>query len=174
MQTRCLGGDHFAVDRLLPGAPRSDLWQVGSVSRSGRRPVGQSRHRSSTTPCSPGRTIPTPPSPAAAADLPPQGPGRRGRLSDMEHGGGSLRVDAPRESADGAASITTMPSPRAPHRPTSSPSSSSRWQWAVDGLRIMFWRAPALRRGTRPAAALNYFHFGWHYIMYGLPTRSFF
>jgi len=49
-----------------------------------------------------------------------------------------------------------------------------RWQWAVDGLRIMFWRAPLFAAGLDLRQRLNYFHFGWHYIMYGIAYPIFF
>jgi cellulose synthase (UDP-forming) len=49
-----------------------------------------------------------------------------------------------------------------------------RWQWAVDSLRILFWRNPLLTRGLDCRQRLNYFHFGWHYIMYGIAYPIFF
>jgi cellulose synthase (UDP-forming) len=49
-----------------------------------------------------------------------------------------------------------------------------RWQWAVDSLRIMFWRNPLLTRGLTWRQRLDYFHFGWHYIMYGVAYPIFF
>jgi cellulose synthase (UDP-forming) len=49
-----------------------------------------------------------------------------------------------------------------------------RWQWAVDGLRIMVWRAPLFAAGLDLRQRLNYFHFGWHYIMYGIAYPIFF
>ena len=49
-----------------------------------------------------------------------------------------------------------------------------RWQWAVDGLRIMFWRNPLFAAGLDLRQRLNYFHFGWHYVMYGIAYPIFF
>ena len=49
-----------------------------------------------------------------------------------------------------------------------------RWQWAVDGIRIMFWGNPLLAKGLDLRQRLNYFHFGWHYIMYGIAYPIFF
>ena len=49
-----------------------------------------------------------------------------------------------------------------------------RWQWAVDSLRIMFWRCPLFARGLDFRQRLDYFHFGWHYIMYGVAYPIFF
>jgi cellulose synthase (UDP-forming) len=49
-----------------------------------------------------------------------------------------------------------------------------RWQWAVDALRILFWRNPLFARGLDWRQRLNYFHFGWHYIMYGIAYPIFF
>lgn len=49
-----------------------------------------------------------------------------------------------------------------------------RWQWAVDALRIMFWRNPLFATGLDWRQRLNYFHFGWHYVMYGIAYPIFF
>jgi len=49
-----------------------------------------------------------------------------------------------------------------------------RWQWAVDSLRILFWRNPLLTSGLDWRQRWNYFHFGWHYIMYGIAYPIFF
>lgn len=49
-----------------------------------------------------------------------------------------------------------------------------RWQWAVDSLRILFWRNPLLTRGLDWRQRLNYFHFGWHFLMYGVAYPIFF
>ncbi len=49
-----------------------------------------------------------------------------------------------------------------------------RWQWAVDALRILFWRNPLCARGLDWRQRLNYFHFGWHYVMYGIAYPIFF
>lgn len=49
-----------------------------------------------------------------------------------------------------------------------------RWQWAVDALRILFWRCPLLTTGLDWRQRLNFFHFGWHYVMYGVAYPIFF
>ena len=49
-----------------------------------------------------------------------------------------------------------------------------RWQWAVDASRIMFWRCPLFARGLGCRQRLNYLHFGWHYVMYGIAYPIFF
>jgi cellulose synthase (UDP-forming) len=49
-----------------------------------------------------------------------------------------------------------------------------RWQWAVDGLRIMFWRVPLFAAGLDLRQRLNYFHFGWYSIVYGVAYPIFF
>lgn len=49
-----------------------------------------------------------------------------------------------------------------------------RWQWAVDSLRIMFWRNPLFTSGLDLRQRLDFFHFGWHYIMYGIAYPIFF
>ena len=49
-----------------------------------------------------------------------------------------------------------------------------RWQWAVDGLRILVWRNPLFTRGLDWRQRFNYFHFGWHYVMYGIAYPIFF
>ena len=49
-----------------------------------------------------------------------------------------------------------------------------RSQWAVDSLRIMFWNDPLCAAGLTWRQRLNYFHFGWHYIMYGIAYPIFF
>lgn len=49
-----------------------------------------------------------------------------------------------------------------------------RWQWAVDALRILFWRNPLLARGLDWRQRLSYLHFGWHYLMYGIAYPIFF
>lgn len=49
-----------------------------------------------------------------------------------------------------------------------------RWQWAVDAVRILVWRNPLLARGLDWQQRLNYFHFGWHYVMYGIAYPIFF
>lgn len=49
-----------------------------------------------------------------------------------------------------------------------------RWQWAVDALRIIFWRNPLFTARLDLRQRLNYFHFGWHYVMYGIAYPIFF
>ena len=49
-----------------------------------------------------------------------------------------------------------------------------RWQWAVDALRIMFWRNPLFMKGLDWWQRLNFLHFGWHYVMYGIAYPIFF
>ena len=49
-----------------------------------------------------------------------------------------------------------------------------RWQWAVDSLRIMFWRCPLFTRGLGWRQRLDYVHFGWHYVTYGMAYPVFF
>ena len=49
-----------------------------------------------------------------------------------------------------------------------------RWQWAVDSLRIMFWKNPLFAQGLSLRQRLNYFHFGYHYWMYGVAYPIFF
>lgn len=49
-----------------------------------------------------------------------------------------------------------------------------RWQWAVDALRIMLWRCPLFATGLDWRQRLNYLHFGWHYVMYGIAYPIFF
>lgn len=49
-----------------------------------------------------------------------------------------------------------------------------RWQWAVDSMRIFFWRNPLLAKGLSLRQRLNYFHFGYHYLMYGIAYPVFF
>lgn len=49
-----------------------------------------------------------------------------------------------------------------------------RWQWAVDSMRIFFWRNPLWARGLSLRQRLNYLHFGYHYLMYGIAYPIFF
>jgi cellulose synthase (UDP-forming) len=49
-----------------------------------------------------------------------------------------------------------------------------RWQWAVDALRIMFWRNPLFMTGLDWRQRFNFLHFGWHYVMYGIAYPIFF
>lgn len=49
-----------------------------------------------------------------------------------------------------------------------------RWQWAVDSMRIFIWRNPLWAKGLTFRQRLNYFHFGYHYLMYGIAYPIFF
>ena len=49
-----------------------------------------------------------------------------------------------------------------------------RWQWAVDSMRIYIWRNPLLASGLSLRQRLNYFHFGYHYLMYGIAYPIFY
>lgn len=49
-----------------------------------------------------------------------------------------------------------------------------RSQWAVDALRIMFWRNPLFMTGLDWRQRLNFLHFGWHHLMYGIAYPIFF
>lgn len=49
-----------------------------------------------------------------------------------------------------------------------------RRQWAVDSLRILFWDNPFLRKGLTWHQKVSYFHFGYHYIMFGIAYPIFF
>lgn len=51
-----------------------------------------------------------------------------------------------------------------------------RWHWAVDSMRIIFWDSPLLRKGLKWPQRLQYFHFGYYYIVVGLflPISIFF
>ena len=49
-----------------------------------------------------------------------------------------------------------------------------RRQWATDSLRILFWDNPFLRKGLKWHQKVSYFHFGYHYIMFGVAYPIFF
>jgi len=49
-----------------------------------------------------------------------------------------------------------------------------RWQWAVDSMRIFIWKNPLWAKGLNLRQRLNYFHFGYHYLMYGVAYPIFF
>lgn len=49
-----------------------------------------------------------------------------------------------------------------------------RRQWATDSLRILFWDNPFLRKGLQWHQKVSYFHFGYHYIMFGIAYPIFF
>lgn len=52
--------------------------------------------------------------------------------------------------------------------------SKQRWQWAVDSLRIFFWDNPFLKKGLSFTQKIQYFHFGYHYFVFGLFLPIFF
>lgn len=43
-----------------------------------------------------------------------------------------------------------------------------RWQWAVDSLRMLFWDNPLKYKGLKWQQRLQYFHFGYNYIAFGI------
>ena len=49
-----------------------------------------------------------------------------------------------------------------------------RWQWATDSLRMFFWDNPFLRKGLNIYQKLQYVHFGYNYIVFGLFMPIFF
>ncbi len=49
-----------------------------------------------------------------------------------------------------------------------------RWQWAVDSLRIFFWKNPFFKKGLSFHQKIQYFHFGYHYFAFGLFLPIFF
>jgi len=49
-----------------------------------------------------------------------------------------------------------------------------RWQWAVDSLRILFWRNPLFARGLSWRQRVNYLGFGYTYIVFGIAFPIFF
>ena len=49
-----------------------------------------------------------------------------------------------------------------------------RRQWATDSLRILFWDNPFFRKGLAWHQKVCYFHFGYHYIMFGIAYPIFF
>jgi len=49
-----------------------------------------------------------------------------------------------------------------------------RRQWATDSLRILFWDNLFLRKGLKWHQKVSYFHFGYHYIMFGIAYPIFF
>ncbi|MBW1788882.1 MAG: glycosyltransferase [Deltaproteobacteria bacterium] len=49
-----------------------------------------------------------------------------------------------------------------------------RWQWAVDSLRMFFWDSPLFKKGLNLRQRLQYFHFGYHYVTFGLFLPIFF
>jgi cellulose synthase (UDP-forming) len=43
-----------------------------------------------------------------------------------------------------------------------------RWQWAMDSLRIFLWDNPLTYKGLNWKQRLQYFHFGFNYITFGI------
>jgi cellulose synthase (UDP-forming) len=49
-----------------------------------------------------------------------------------------------------------------------------RWQWAVDSLRIFFWDSPLRYKGLSWQQKIQYLHFGYNYISFGIFLPVFF
>ena len=49
-----------------------------------------------------------------------------------------------------------------------------RWQWAVDSLRMFFWDNPLTHGGLTWGQRLQYLHFGYNYIVFGVFMPIFF
>jgi cellulose synthase (UDP-forming) len=49
-----------------------------------------------------------------------------------------------------------------------------RWQWAVDSLRLLFWRNPLFTKGLSWEQKLNYIGFGYNYLLFGLAYPIFY
>lgn len=49
-----------------------------------------------------------------------------------------------------------------------------RWQWAVDSQRLVLWDNPLFKKGLGFYQRLQYFHTGYHYIVFGLFLPVFF
>ena len=49
-----------------------------------------------------------------------------------------------------------------------------RWQWAVDSLRLIFWRNPMFTKGLSWEQRLNYLSFGYNYLLFGLAYPIFY
>ncbi len=49
-----------------------------------------------------------------------------------------------------------------------------RWQWAVDSMRMIFHDNPFKHKGLNFFQKVQYFHFGYHYVVYGLFLPVFF
>lgn len=49
-----------------------------------------------------------------------------------------------------------------------------RWQWAVDSLRLFFWDSPFRYKGLSWSQKLQYLHFGYNYISFGVFLPVFF
>lgn len=49
-----------------------------------------------------------------------------------------------------------------------------RWQWAVDSLRLLFWKCPLFTPGLTWRQRVNYGNFGYNYLLFGLAYPIFF
>jgi len=49
-----------------------------------------------------------------------------------------------------------------------------RWQWAVDSLRLFFWDSPLRYKGLSWQQKVQYFHFGYNYVSFGIFLPVFF
>jgi cellulose synthase (UDP-forming) len=49
-----------------------------------------------------------------------------------------------------------------------------RWQWALDSTRLFIWRCPLFTKGLSWRQRLNYFNFGYHYLVFGISYPIFF
>jgi cellulose synthase (UDP-forming) len=49
-----------------------------------------------------------------------------------------------------------------------------RWQWAVDSLRLLFWKCPLFTKGLTWRQRLNYVSFGYNYLLFGIAYPIFF
>jgi len=49
-----------------------------------------------------------------------------------------------------------------------------RWQWAVDSLRLFFWRNPLFTKGLSWRQKMNYAAFGYNYLVFALAYPVFF
>jgi cellulose synthase (UDP-forming) len=49
-----------------------------------------------------------------------------------------------------------------------------RWQWAVDSLRLFFWRNPIFTKSLSWRQKLSYASFGYNYLVFGLAYPIFF
>lgn len=49
-----------------------------------------------------------------------------------------------------------------------------RWQWAVDSMRILFWRNPMFTKGLTWRQRFSYLGFGYNYLVFGLAFPIFF
>lgn len=51
---------------------------------------------------------------------------------------------------------------------------TQRWQWAVDSMRLFFWNNPLRHHGLSWPQRLQYFHFGYNYLVFALFLPIFF